>query len=81
MIEDHVERLLERLTGNVTLQRDDDGDWPFHLDRSVMYVGVTREDEPAVNVFASAAHSVPEGEGLFHMLNDMNRVLRFSRAY
>ena len=80
MVEAHVENLLKRITGNEQLRRDDDGDWPFGLKHSVMYVRVSGDTDPTVNVFGVAAHSVPEGPELFKMLNDLNGTVQFSRA-
>lgn len=78
--EAHVENLLKRITGNEQSKRDDDGDWPFGLKHAVMYVRVSGDTDPTVNVFGVAAHSVPEGPELFNMLNDVNNIVQFSRA-
>jgi hypothetical protein len=80
MVESHVDALLKRITGDAALQRDSDGDWPFTLERSAMYVRVQNDSEPLVRVWAIGAHSVPESGELFTTLNDLNKNLEFCRA-
>jgi hypothetical protein len=80
MVEAHVEKLLERITGSDDLKRDDEGDWPFGLNRGVMYVGVRGDHDPHVQVWGVAAVEVPEGPDLYKSLNETNNVVKFSRA-
>jgi hypothetical protein len=77
----HVENLLKHITGNPEPERDSDGDWPFYTDRAVMYVRVAGESDPNISVWAVAAENVPESEKAYFHVNELNKSLRFSRAY
>jgi hypothetical protein len=81
MVVQYVDSLLKRLTGNSELRRDPDGDWPFNLQSSLMFVRVTAEDQPTIRVWGVAAKAVPAGEKLFQFLNDINQQVQFSRAF
>lgn len=50
MVESHVDVLLKRITGQPSLERDSDGDWPFSLKRSAMFVRVQGDTDPTVRV-------------------------------
>ena len=80
MVENHVEKLLERITGKESLHRDDQGDWPFGLERGVMYVGVRGQAEAHVQVWGVAAVEVPESPELYKVLSQTNNAVQFSRA-
>jgi Putative bacterial sensory transduction regulator len=80
VVEAAVDTLLKRITGNKDLERDEDGDWPFALDRAVMYVRVWGDQDPTVSVLAIAAHDVRASPDLFELLNQVNSRLFFCRA-
>lgn len=81
MVEAHVERLLERITGDERLERDQAGDWPFTRNRSMMYVTINGDKAQQVAVYAVAAHSVPADSSLFELLNTINNQISYSRAF
>ncbi len=81
MVVEYVDSLLKRLTGKTDLIRDSDGDWPFGLNDSVMFVRVSAGDDPTVRVWGVASKSVPPGEKLFTLLNEINQKLEFCRAF
>jgi hypothetical protein len=81
MVVEYVDNLLKKLTGNAELKRDLDGDWPFNLKSSVMFVRVTADPEPVVRVWGVAAKEVPATAELFSLLNDINQQVQFSRAF
>jgi len=80
MVENHVEKLLERIMGKEDLKRDDQGDWPFGLNRGVMYIGVRGEHDANVQVWGVAAVEVPESPELYKTLNETNNSVQFSRV-
>ncbi len=80
MVENHVEKLLEHITGKDDLKRNEAGDWPFGLERGVMYVGVRGEKDANVQVWGVAAVEVPESPELYKHLNDTNNQVEFTRA-
>lgn len=81
MVVAYVDNLLKRLTGNDELKRDSDGDWPFNLKSSVMFVRVTADAEPIVRVWGVGAKDVPASEKLFTLLNGINHDIQFARAF
>lgn len=80
MLENHVEKLLEHITGKDDLKRDESGNWPFGLERGVMYVGVRGERDANVQVWGVAAVEVPESPELYKHLNATNNEVQFSRV-
>jgi hypothetical protein len=76
----YVRDLLERLTGERPTP-DRDGDLPVHFGGAQFYVRVVGALDPWVQVFSIAAaelHPTPE---LMVHLNEINRELRFARAF
>jgi hypothetical protein len=81
MVEAHVQNLLCRITGQDSVKRDSDGDWPFALNRAFMYVRVVGDTDPVVMVIGVAANQVAESSDLFKQLNEINNEIQFSRAF
>lgn len=77
----HVENLLKHITGDPEPNRDSDGDWPFNTDRAVMWVRVAGETEPNIGVWAEAVRNIPESEKAYLQVNELNKSIRFARAY
>src|SRR5579862_2613660 len=82
MVAIYVDSLLKRITGNTDLKRDPDGDWPFRLENSLMFVRVSADEQgPTVRVWSVAAQSVPAGEKVFTLINELNQKVQFARVF
>ena len=81
MVVAHVEKLLERITGNEKLNASADGEWPFTYETSNVIVRVMQGDDPLVFIFGAAALEVPDVPDVYKHLNDVNAKLRFARCY
>ena len=76
-----VEEGLRLWLGIERLERDEDGDYPIPVGSAMVYVRVGDDQLPLVAVFASILTDVDEGPSLFVALNDINRRIRFARAF
>lgn len=82
MVDAYVERLLEEFTGTETLQKDDQGGYPFRYKNSGYTVRVVGSDErPAVRVWSVALHEVESTPELLDVLNTINQRLLHARVY
>ena len=76
-----VEEGLRLWLGIERLERDEDGDYPIPVGSAMVYVRVGDDQLPLVAVFASILTDVDESPSLFVALNDINRRIRFARAF
>ena len=76
-----VEDGLRRWLGVDRLERDQDGDYPIPVGSALVFVRVADDRMPLVSVFSSILTDVGESPGLFAALNDVNRRIRFARAF
>ena len=76
-----VEEGLRLWLGVERLERDEDGDYPIPVGSAMVYVRVGDDRLPLVAVFASILTDIDESPSLFAALNDINRRIRFARAF
>ena len=79
----YVRELIERLTG-MKPEPDDDGDLPVVFGGELFFVrvvGPVGEIEPWIQVFSVAVDDLEASPGLMKELNEINRDLRFARAF
>ena len=76
-----VEEGLRGWLGVERLERDGDGDYPIPVGSALVYVRVGDHRLPLVAIFSSILTDVDESPGLFVALNDINRRIRFARAF
>lgn len=79
----YVRELIERLTG-AKAEPDDDGDLPVVFGGAVFFVrvmGPVGYIEPWVQVFSVAVDEIESTPDLMVELNEINRDLRFARAF
>lgn len=81
MIESHVETLLERVTGNERLRRDNDGDWAFDLPGDgVMYVRLRDAEPPRVELRAHVGTDFPLSVRLLLDTHELNANALYCRV-
>ena len=76
-----VEEGVRRWLGVDRLERDADGDYPIPVGSALVFVRVADGPLPMVAVFSSILTDVDESPALFAALNDINRRIRFARAF
>jgi hypothetical protein len=79
----YVRELVERLTGTKP-EPDDDGDLPVVFGGALFFVrvvGPVGEIEPWIQVFSVAVDDIEATPELMAELNEVNRDLRFARAF
>jgi hypothetical protein len=79
----YVRDLIERLTGTKP-EPDDDGDLPVVFGGELFFVrvvGPVGEIEPWIQVFSVAVDDLEASPELMAELNEVNRDLRFARAF
>jgi len=76
-----VEEGLRTWLGVEHLERDEDGDYPIPVGSALVYVRVGDDRLPLVAIFSSVLTDVDESPSLFEALNDINRRIRFARAF
>jgi len=76
-----VEEGLRTWLGIERLERDEDGDYPIPVGSALVYVRVGDDRLPLVAAFSSILTDVDESPSLFVALNDINRRIRFARAF
>ncbi|MFC7503856.1 YbjN domain-containing protein [Nocardioides sp. GCM10030258] len=82
MVDAYVERLLEEFTGNESLNRDDQGGFPFRYKDCAYTVRVVGpDDRPAVRVWSVTVTEVEKTPELLDFLNEINQRLLHSRVY
>lgn len=81
MVVAHIEKLLEKITGDGHIAADDEGDWHFDFETSQVLVRVMPGDDPYVLVYAGAAMNVQVSPDLYEFLNGVNSQLRMARSY
>jgi hypothetical protein len=63
------------------LDRDEDGDYAIPVGSALVYVHVGGDRLPLIAIFSSILTDVEASPGLFVALNDINRRIRFARAF
>jgi hypothetical protein len=81
MVRAWVESLLEELTGQEKITPDGDGDYPVRYRDSLYYVRLIGETHPVVQVFSVVVTEIHATPGLYESLNNLNRDIRFARAF
>ncbi len=76
-----VEEGLRDWLGAERLERDEDGDYAIPVGSALVFVRVGDDRMPMVAIFASILTEVEATPGLFTALNDINRRIRFARAF
>lgn len=76
----YVRDLLERLTGERP-EPDHDGDLPVQFDGALFFVRVVGPIDPWIQVFSVALAEVAGTADLMVRINEINRELRFARAF
>ena len=78
-----LEALLREGFGITELTRDDDGDYPFAVADTAMYVRLARRTEgaPAVQVFATLVDDVKSGPEVLEELNAINVAAHLVRVF
>lgn len=80
-IRDQLEELLRRGYGLDELAVDEDGDYPFEVGDSLMYVRLVDARPPVVQVFSSLLRGVPASDELLAEINDINALVHFARVF
>lgn len=81
IIDSHVEKLLERMTGQNSLQRDEDGDWPFRMSgENFLFVRTRDQNVPRVELRGHVGSEFPASVQLLLDVHEINRTLLFCRA-
>jgi len=76
----YVRDLLERLTGDRP-SPDHDGDLPVAMEGAKFYVRVVGTVDPWLQVFSVALDEIEASSELMVQINEVNRQLRFARAF
>lgn len=76
-----VEEGLRDWLGAERLERDEDGDYAIPVGSALVFVRVGDDRMPMVGIFSSILTEVEATPGLFTALNDINRRIRFARAF
>jgi hypothetical protein len=78
----YVEQLLREFCETDQLVVDGDGDVPIRKGSTMYWVSLFEiDDEAQVRVWSFMARDVPEADGLYRHLNEMNRTIRYGRVY
>ena len=80
-LEPLVEDGLRDWLGVEQLDRDEDGDYAIPVGSALVYVHVGGDRLPLIAIFSSILTDVDATPGLFTALNDINRRIRFARAF
>ncbi len=80
-LEPLVEDGLRDWLGVEQLERDEDGDYAIPVGSALVYVHVGGDRLPLIAIFSSILTDVEATPGLFAALNDINRRIRFARAF
>ena len=76
-----VEEGLRRWLGIDRLERDEDGDYPIPVGSALVFVRLADGTLPMIAIFSTILTGVDESPSLFAALNDINRRIRFARAF
>jgi hypothetical protein len=76
-----VEGALRSRLGVGELIRDVDGDYPIRIGSALMFVRLVEGVPPVVQLFSIVVADVDESPELLAALNDVNRRIRFGRAF
>ena len=76
-----VEDGLRRWLGVDRLERDADGDYPIPVGSALVFVRVASGRMPMIAISSSILTDVEESPRLYAALNDVNRRIRFARAF
>ena len=76
-----VEDGLRRWLHVDRLERDADGDYPIRVGTALIFVRVVEDQLPMIAIFSTILAGVEEGPALFAALDDINRRIRFARAF
>ncbi len=79
MLRSHVERCLQEIWSDPSIDVDDDGDYPFRCETAACWVSVLDDGDPSVRVFAHAAHDVPRSARMLGELNELNSRSRWAK--
>jgi len=78
----YIEQLLREFCETDHLVVDGDGDVPIRKGSTMYWVSLFEiEGEAQVRVWSFMARDVPESDGLYRHLNEMNRTIRYGRVY
>jgi len=76
-----VEQGLRRWLRVDRLERDADSDYPIRVGSALIFVRVVEDELPMIAIFSTILAGVEEGPALFAALDDINRRIRFARAF
>jgi len=78
----YVEQLLREFCETDHLVVDGDGDVPIRKGSTMYWVSLFEiEEEAQVRVWSFMARDVPESDGLYRRLNEVNGTIRYGRVY